>query len=211
MPATKNGELRIRIEPDEDVESPRVVFDNVGTMMCWHRRCKLGDEQLPSDPVEWKRWLADKFVNFKTYADDVPAEHIERAIEKHVCVVLPLYLYEHSGITMNTTGFSCPWDSGQVGFIYITWESARQEWSGTDAEIAEQAAKCLRAEVAIYDQFLRDDLWGFIVERYDEESADWEEINSCWGFYGSDPYKNGMIDHWTTDEIAHFEKNGFAS
>ena len=27
-------------------------------------------------------------------------------------VILPLYLYDHSGITMNTTGFSCPWDSG---------------------------------------------------------------------------------------------------
>ena len=33
-------------------------------------------------------------------------------------VILSLYLYDHSGITMNTTGFSCPWDSGQVGWIY---------------------------------------------------------------------------------------------
>lgn len=33
-------------------------------------------------------------------------------------VILPLYLYDHSGITMNTCGFSCPWDSGQVGWIY---------------------------------------------------------------------------------------------
>ena len=35
-------------------------------------------------------------------------------------VILPLYLYDHSGITMNTCGFSCPWDSGQVGWIYAS-------------------------------------------------------------------------------------------
>ena len=30
------------------------------------------------------------------------------------------FIYDHSGITMNTTGFSCPWDSGQVGWIYCS-------------------------------------------------------------------------------------------
>lgn len=45
-------------------------------------------------------------------------------------IVLPLYLYDHSGITMNTTGFSCPWDSGQVGWIYASKEDALKEFGG---------------------------------------------------------------------------------
>ena len=43
-------------------------------------------------------------------------------------LMLPLYLYDHSGITMNTTGFSCPWDSGQVGWIYAFKEDAPGVW-----------------------------------------------------------------------------------
>lgn len=32
------------------------------------------------------------------------------------------------------------------------------------------------------------------------ESTDYEELDSCWGFYGSDPKENGMLDH-INDEI----------
>ena len=50
------------------------------------------------------------------------AEHVYTDLTKSggtaelnsVAIVQPLYLYDHGGITMNTTGFSCSWDSGQV-------------------------------------------------------------------------------------------------
>ena len=41
--------------------------------------------------------------------------------------ILPLYLYDHSGLSMNTSGFSCPWDSGQVGWIYCNNEKALRQ------------------------------------------------------------------------------------
>ena len=34
---------RIKIEPDDDPESPRAM-DNTGIMACWHRRYTLGDD-----------------------------------------------------------------------------------------------------------------------------------------------------------------------
>jgi len=49
------------------------------------------------------------------------------AIKTHI--ILPLYLYDHSGITMNTTGFSCGWDSGQVGYIVMSYEKIRKEYN----------------------------------------------------------------------------------
>jgi len=39
-----------------------------------------------------------------------------------------LYLYDHSGITMSTSPFSCPWDSGQVGFAYVDRATVEREW-----------------------------------------------------------------------------------
>ena len=44
-------------------------------------------------------------------------------------VVLPVYMYDHSGITINTTGFSCPWDSGMVGIIYVSKEKIREKFN----------------------------------------------------------------------------------
>ncbi len=48
---------RVRIIQDSDPMSPR-EWDNVGKMVCWHRRYNLGDEQPSYDAQEWLRDLA---------------------------------------------------------------------------------------------------------------------------------------------------------
>lgn len=52
----------------------------------------------------------------------------ENALKKSPGIVayLPLYVYDHSGVRLNTTGFSCPWDSGQVGWIVATREALKR-------------------------------------------------------------------------------------
>lgn len=99
--------LQVRIERDEDASNPR-EDDNFGHMVCFHRRYDLGDKHEFADGDALREFLEDK-------ANDV-------------AVTLPLYLYDHSGITMNTSGFSCPWDSGQVGVIYCTNADIRENW-----------------------------------------------------------------------------------
>ena len=69
-------------------------------------------------------------------------------------VILPLYLYDHSGITMNTCGFSCPWDSGQVGWIYADKAMIEQEHGKITPEILEKVRQTLEAEVKEYDYYL---------------------------------------------------------
>jgi hypothetical protein len=132
-------------------------------------------------------------------------------------VILPLYLYDHSGITMNTSGFSCPWDSGRVGYIYMTHEEIEKEYGDTSKEQLEKVAGYLEGEVKTYDEYLRDDVYGFQLYKVDtEELHDFmkkhdvndikeinddtlnyfmEEIDSCWGFYGDDIKGNGITDH----------------
>jgi hypothetical protein len=39
-----------------------------------------------------------------------------------------LYLYDHGGITISTGPFSCPRDSGQVGFIYASHKQIRDHF-----------------------------------------------------------------------------------
>ena len=99
-------------------------------------------------------------------------EMIQEVVEEKF-LVLPLYLYDHSGITMNTTGFSCRWDSGKVGYIYAAKDSLE------DPSV--ELEKVLISEVEVYDQYLTGDVWGYVIE--DESGC---ELDSCWGHYGYD-------------------------
>lgn len=199
---------RIVIRSDSDSMSPREC-DNVGTMVCWHRRYTLGDEQPKVSDREWLLKLADELVGgFKTDIENVSDANIVRVLDKYVCASLPLYLYDHSGITMNTTGFACRWDSGRVGWIYVTWELARRKWTGSDDEIRAAAIACLLSEVKVYDQYISNEVYRFVVEQYDQDDGVWVEVDACGGFYGSDPRENGMLEHWDEETRAHFEQCG---
>jgi hypothetical protein len=149
--------LTLRIEQDADAESPR-EFDNLGIMVCFHNRYNLGDK------TDLKSSMFDGWEEL--------AKHLQE--EEEATHILPLYLYDHSGITMSTGPFSCRWDSGQVGFIYTT--AKRIAEMGVAEENIEQQ---LEAEVKVYDQYLQGDVWGYIIE-----DEDGEQLDSCWGFYG---------------------------
>lgn len=52
-------------------------------------------------------------------------EHIKDEIENlkdlfpDGAITLNLYIYDHSGVAYSLNGFSCPWDSGQVGYLQV--------------------------------------------------------------------------------------------
>lgn len=159
--------FRLLILPDNDPEDPR-ENDNLGTIACWQGRYALGDIQPKEQPNE--------------HLDGLPEG----------TVILPVHMYDHSGVTINTTGFSCPWDSGQVGVIYATPEAIKASGLKVTRGLIEEY---LRQEIATYDQYLRGDVWGYQIESRASSEDEWEIEDSCWDFYGSDPLKNGMIYH----------------
>ena len=158
---------RIEIVPDDDPINPR-DWDQLGTMVCFHNRYNLGDKH-DLKAGDFNGW--DSLENY-----------IRKELEGYI--ILPLYLYDHSGITMNTTGFSCGWDSGQVGFIYITAEKIRHEYSAKriSKKLKERITGYLVNEVEEYDQFITGDVWGYQIYKGDSE----EESDSCWGHFGED-------------------------
>lgn len=177
----KEQELRdghiLQIFRDTWAESPR-SWDNLGTMAIFHKRYNFGDE-----------------VNFKI-EDFTSWAEMEEHLKKEAAVILPIYMYDHSGITINTEGFACPWDSGQVGFIYATKDELRAEYSKhkITTETIQIATQILEAEVKIMNRYLSGDLYGFhLIKRTPGEED--QTIDSCSGFYGEDIIENGMLDH----------------
>lgn len=201
-----NGKT-VQILPDTYPIDPRSDFDHAGTMVCWHRNYILGDGQPSADPSEfltelagdegeaanaWAERVYDR-MDRDEYSDrewatacreieDKVRDRVMRAVEKRH-VILPLYLYDHSGITMSCSPFSCRWDSGQVGWIYMDRATILKEFGGKrlTRKRREQAEKLLRSEVAEYDQYLTGDVWGYVIE-----DTNGDEVDSCWGFYGID-------------------------
>jgi hypothetical protein len=153
----------IRIMQDEDPINPRTEWDNPSTMVCCHRRYALGDVQVKSQ--------------------EELSEHIKA---QDIAVWLPLYLYDHSGITISTGSFGDPWDSGQVGIIYMTREQVKANWGWRVLTKGRCAAllKDLKSQVEVYDNYLTGEVYGFDIVGIDGES-----IDSCWGFYG---YEDGI-------------------
>lgn len=290
----KEGNIKLSIVYDNTIcENPR-EWHNLGTMVCWYRRYGLGDEHNYDSPTEFYVDLVKKLyknskkvinvlikegmVKIKDFDKD-EQEDIDYLVENlskdnleylisisDELIILPLYLYDHGGITIKTNPFSCPWDSGQVGWIYAIKETFRTETSYTEGELfskdlhrepkigervriaegwgqvikstieetgygecpifvvdldwnkynnkkenqvevfsediievmANKAEQMLKNEVKIYDYYLCGEVYGFILEESDEcdccEHEEWQEIDSCFGFYGNDFKNNGLFD-----------------
>lgn len=157
--------LTVKIETDRSPGNPRTEHDNIGIMFCKHGRYTMGDKDT-EDP---------------------------RTTKKAIAVRRPIYIYDHSGLTISHSPFSCQWDSGQLGEHYILKSTADKEF-GKGKWTEEQLYKILEYELETYDHFLRGNVWGFVVK---DENGDTTE--SCWGFYGDKLEDTGILDHLTND------------
>ena len=128
--------------------------------------------------------------------DDLEVADCTQLLDDNL-VWLPLWLYDHSGITMSCGKriypYSDRWDSSCVGFIVMTKETAFKELAATEGNWREKAIAVMEAEVETYDQYLRGEVYGYTLY---EESAngEWTEIDSCWSFFGDDLLENGILD-----------------
>ena len=98
-------------------------------------------------------------------------------------VILPLYLYDHSGLQISADSFigktqHAKWDSGQVGWIYVTASEIRAEYGSVSAENVEKTRQKLLSEVQDYDYYLSGQCYGYRLYENGEET------DSCWGFLG---------------------------
>jgi len=168
----------IEIIGDETAQNPMDpnYQDIFGTCMLHHRRYDLmNDTYLSTD--DYKSWDEVEVAIIKEYGK---------------IVILPVYMYEHSGVALNTTGFHCQWGSGQVGFIFATYADIRENFgcnNVTKRQIS-QAEKLLIGEIQTFSYYVNGDVYGYVIKKDDKEVED----GSCWGFYGYDNKKNGLLD-----------------
>ena len=182
--------LTFQIIADSDAVNPRKEFDNACTMCCDHGRYTLGDKDghdKARDAIRGSKDYRETWEDPYSHKDGLDFEDgpsLFKAIQRcSDIIVLPLYLYDHSGITISTSPFHCPWDSGQVGFAFMTRDEVLYNYGvkRLTQGVRDKAFGLIRSEVEVYDQYLTGDVWGYVVEN---EAG--EQVEACWGFYGID-------------------------
>lgn len=119
--------------------------------------------------------------------------------------VMPLHLYDHSGLSISTGSFigralHAEWDSGQVGYIHMTKDTAVGNLAMptdtglkplNDENWKARAEDYMKAEVREYDNYLRGMVYGY------RTFEGREEVDACWGFNPGD----GNIEDLMKEEL----------
>lgn len=140
---------------------------HITRIWAWHKRYMIGDADTPKE------------VTMPTGV-----------------VVKPLYLLDHSGLRLRTRDFKdCDpqeWDSGQIGWVFISHEDARKEFKRKRVgnKLLQTIRNILEIEVGEYDKYLAGvPEWGYQV--YDKYG---DVVDSCYGFDTIPDAQNSMFE-----------------
>lgn len=215
-------EYLLTVEYDDYADSPR-GWDNLCTMVCWSSHYSLGDKHYFDNPDEFMQHLYLD-VTGKNWCDEHDGDDwqdVYKALqETDLVLIKQINLYDHSGITVSTSNgypYNDRWDAGCVGFIYVTKKTIFDECGDiTEENWKELADTYLEGEMETYDQYLRNEVYSFTLEEkvhYRNETTcphcgevikvdeydDYEEVDSCCGFYGDCLEENGILDNISGD------------
>lgn len=214
---TDGRKLRLVIEEDEFSEDPR-EFENLGTMLCCYPEYHLGDCNSNKETEEQLAEICRKYGKSDEEIDEMTfAEEIRFILDQHDICGLPLYITDHSGISMQTYQFDA-WDSSFVGLIFVEKDFYLAQTCLKDEEgWKEKAKETLKSEVKTYSDFLEGNVYMWTLyeptvvitksmggkelsRKIDEEG---EMVDSMGGFY--DP-TFGDVEEYFGFEIAEIEQ-----
>ena len=136
----EKNNIKVEISFDLYPDNPRECEDsNFGTLICFHSRYSFSDNE------------------------NYTVDELKKHIEKDTVLSLPVYLYEHGNVALNTTGFNCPWDSGQVGYIFVSHDKIIEECGSLDLK---KAKEWLKSEISTLDQWAEGDVYFISVSSF---------------------------------------------
>lgn len=214
---TDGRKLRLVIKQDQFPEDPR-SWDNLGTMLCCHREYQLGDcnsnreTELQLAEICRKYGKSDEEIDEMTFAEEV-----QFILNQDNICGLPLYITDHSGISMQTYRFDA-WDSSFVGLIFVEKDFYLAQMCLKDEKDWKAKAKeTLEGEVKTYSDFIdgnfymwtlyepivviRQSMDGKELSREIDEEG--ETVDSMGGFY--DP-TFGDVEEYFDFEVAEIEQ-----
>lgn len=163
---TKNG-YSIKVVTDNTLENPRLDCSNLGTLICFGRRVSFGDMSHNFQPYEFLMHLLERhsFENGETL--DSFLLHTDE--QKTVCAIMkelkkdhilvPVFLYQHSGDILSSCPFGDKWDSAQIGWIYTNKPAVFDRYGSWSDETIQKARAALEDELRTYNAFINNECY----------------------------------------------------
>lgn len=196
LPFTQSADgISFTVAVDEHPVDPRECDQATSTMLCWCKRHILGDVQ------------ASREFDISQYAG---WDELEQAVrKKYKPVVLePLYLMDHGDVTIRTKPFHCPWDSGQIGFILVTFAqvtkyAGRRLRHASDKE--HYAQRSIKNAVDNYNRYLSGEQYRFEV--WDDTAG--KILDACCGFDTPEAAHEAALDAMRTALAGRYKQLEF--
>jgi len=172
--------FEIKVEREHYPEDPRYFYDYAGRIATYNdshvgfNECELIGATAKNGYLSWSSELKWYIFNVKMHA------------------ILPLY--ESNGIysTESVQG-------NQIGFIYMPKDRFKERYfnqdcipdiykkDNPDITIRQVCEIILKGEVETFNDYKNGEVYGWTIEFP-------EETESCWGYYGEDHEKSGVIE-----------------
>ncbi|HHL35196.1 MAG TPA: hypothetical protein ENJ30_12605 [Desulfobulbaceae bacterium] len=186
----------IEIVPDQDPENPRDGETNAAQIYIpeWSKYRHFADkgalENLLVEVVPSAQFQALSDEE-KELVEEGTSALFRVAGEARAALALPLYLMDHGGIALSTGDFVDSWDSGQVGWVFVTSKRMKEVLVKEEfnKEGRKAASEAIRQEIATFNAYLCGDVWGWVLKShiYSMESQEWILYDDCeesvWGYY----------------------------
>ncbi|MCG9575476.1 hypothetical protein L1D14_04415 [Vibrio tubiashii] len=171
------GNYSIQVEASQFFQDSNPRQDENLSMMAFsHRRYTLGDtgvtetlESVLDDVLQRYDVDASEYDGCGYSLDErvqnkmrlLPAEHINHVL------IMPVYMYDHSGITISLSPFSCSFDSSIIGWVFTTPEHLNG-FGHTFKDFScqsdrEKVAQWIESDIKTYDAYLKGDVYEFTI------------------------------------------------
>jgi hypothetical protein len=133
-----------------------------GKIYTWHRRYSIGDPHNFKNAKEMEDAILEE-------AGKLDVKNRRKALNELIFVIMPVYMYDHGGRVLSTSPFDCPWDSGQLGWTYVTTKAAK-EWfnvSKLKPEHKVKARELLEKELKLLNNWIEGEIYYFDIKNPD--------------------------------------------
>ena len=177
---------RVRVFQDDMPRNPLEEFDMVFKFFLDSRNVEIISKGAERPIEPWETWAK--------------GETVETCKRKPGLFALPVYFYDHSRIALSLTSFSDPWDSGCAGFMYVEESKFCKDFN-LDKFDPVKALKVAKEELETIQQWMDGEVFGYCVDERESPNGDWQETESCWGYYGIEGIKSAL------EELKAFEED----
>ena len=169
--------FELKIEQDNDPMNPRTDWDNITTMICFHKRYDLGDK------TDYK---SSQFESWGELKEQIESDY-------KVLMIKPLYMYDHSGITISTSPFGCNFDSGQIGWVFIDEKKLQYITGDSSGHNETNLEEYIDSDVKAYDHYLTGEVYQYTI--YEIETCNLGHthknvVESCGSYFSEEECEN---------------------